>query len=29
MSERPQITKALSIALEKYLNPQSDTRIYI
>lgn len=29
MSKRPEITKELSIALEKYLNPKNDTRIYI
>lgn len=26
---RPEITKKLSISLEKYLNPKNDTRIYI
>lgn len=29
MSKRPEITKNLSMALERYLNPQNDTRIYI
>lgn len=29
MSKRPKITKELSMALEKYLNPKNDTRIYI
>lgn len=27
--KRPEITKNLSMALERYLNPQNDTRIYI
>lgn len=29
MSNRPDITKKLSLSLEKYLNPKNDTRIYI
>lgn len=28
MSKRPDITKGLSLALERYLNPKNDTRIY-
>lgn len=29
MSKRPEITKGLSLALEHYLNPNNDTRIYM
>lgn len=29
MSKRPEITKALSISLERHLNPKNDTRIYV
>lgn len=29
MSKRPEITKELSTALEKYINPNNDTRIYM
>lgn len=29
MSNRPDITKKLSLSLEKHLNPKNDTRIYI
>lgn len=29
MGKRPDITKGLSLALERYLNPKNDTRIYI
>lgn len=29
MSKRPEITKGLSLALEHYLNPNDDTRIYM
>ncbi len=29
MSRRPEITKELSTALEKYINPKNDTRIYM
>jgi hypothetical protein len=29
MSGRPEITKELSTALEKYINPNNDTRIYM
>ena len=29
MSRRPEITKELSTALEKYINPNNDTRIYM
>lgn len=28
MSNRPEITKALSLSLERYINPHNDTRIY-
>ena len=28
MSSRPEITAALSLAVEKYINPHNDTRIY-
>lgn len=28
MSRRPEITKALSLSLERYINPHSDPRIY-
>ena len=29
MSKRPEITKELSLALERYINPKNDTRIYM
>lgn len=29
MSNRPDITKKLSLSLEKHLNPKNDTRIYM
>lgn len=29
MSKRPEITKELSMSLEKYINPKNDTRIYM
>ena len=29
MSNRPEITKKLSMSLEKYINPKNDTRIYM
>lgn len=29
MSNRPEITKMLSLSLEKYINPKKDTRIYM
>ena len=28
MSDRPEITKILSLSLQKYINPRNDTRIY-
>lgn len=28
MSKRPEITKAVSLSLERYINPHNDTRIY-
>lgn len=28
MSNRPEITKELSLSLERYINPKNDTRIY-
>lgn len=29
MSKRPEVTKELSLALERYINPKNDTRIYM
>lgn len=29
MSNRPEITKELSLSLERYINPKNDTRIYM